>query len=50
MLPGKQRLTLLNLRENELEDSGAIFLAKAIAGLQHIQKLDLTQNQVCSRC
>ena len=46
VLPKKKGLTLLNLRENELEDLGALFLAKAISSLQGLRKLDLTQNQV----
>ena len=40
-------LRRLNLRENELEDPGALVLTQAIKGLQKLEFLDLTQNQVC---
>ena len=46
VLPQKKNLRILNLRENELEDVGAIWLAKAISTLEKLENLDLTQNQV----
>ena len=46
VLPLKKKLKVLNLRENEFEDVGAIWLAKAISSLEGLESLDLTQNQV----
>lgn len=46
MLPQKKGLKILNLRENELEDVGAIWLAKSISTLEKLESLDLSQNQV----
>lgn len=47
-LVGKTKLRKLNLRENELEDPGAIALSKAVQSLASLQVLDLNQNQVIS--
>lgn len=39
-------LQRLNLRENELEDRGALVLAPALAGLSALRELDLCGNQI----
>lgn len=43
----KSTLRRLNLRENELEDKGAIWIATALSSLSALETVDLTQNQVC---
>ena len=45
-ISGKTRLKKLNLSENELEDRGALLIAKALKGLPALQVVDLTINQV----
>ncbi len=46
VLPLKRKLKILNVRENELEDVGALWLAKAITTLGSLESVDFTQNQV----
>ena len=46
MLVKKPSLQVLNLRENELEDRGAIWIAKGLSELTHLEVVDLCQNQV----
>ena len=42
----KKKLALLNLRENELEDRGALLIAAGLTPLTSLATVDLTQNQV----
>ena len=51
-LPRLPRLQRLILRENELENEGAIAIAQGLSGLKDLRELDLTQNQVlcCLPC
>ena len=46
VLPGKLELQHFNLRENELEDDGAICIAKSISTLDKLETVDFSQNQV----
>ena len=46
MLVKKRSLRELNLRENELEDRGAIWIAKGLSELTQLEAVDLCQNQV----
>ena len=50
ILPGKTHLRRLVLRENELGDEGAKFVAEGLQHLTNLQYLDLTQNQVSFAC
>ena len=54
MLVKKRSLREVNLRENELEDRGAIWIAKGLSELTQLEVVDLCQNQVqalsCSIC
>lgn len=45
-LANKCRLQCLNVRENELEDSGAKCLAEALSTLQNLESVDFCGNQV----
>lgn len=42
----KQKLSALNLRENELEDRGAMLVAAGLRPLRSLKSVDLSQNQV----
>ena len=49
-LVGKRALKRLSLRENELEDAGAVEVARSLALNPALEVLDLCANQVRSCC
>ena len=45
-MAGKPKLWKLNVRENELEDKGAVALARAVAVAPSLRMIDACGNQV----